>query len=90
MWIDADVGSIVGAHLIHQLNEDQKRYLNFIAEHGSINISDAARLSGGKNWHSAKKLLMTLVGMGIVEHVHRDDIVRDSHAHFVLCNGSQE
>ena len=84
VWVDADVASLLGAQMAEQLDPDQKRFLNFIAEHGSINISDAGRLSEGRTWHYARKLLLDLVSKGIIDHIHRDDLERDPKAHFVL------
>ncbi|HRX78529.1 MAG TPA: ATP-binding protein, partial [Pirellulaceae bacterium] len=86
MWVDADVAVILGAQIAQRLSSDQKRYLNFMAEHGGISVSDALRISEEiKSWQTAKKSLMALVDMDIVWHDHAGDSVdRDPKARFRL------
>lgn len=90
VWVDQDVSSLIGAQIADQLSEDQKKVLNYIAEYGKINISQASRMIGAKTWHSAKNLLIKLSTLGIIEHVHRADIERDPNAHFRLANRKDE
>lgn len=85
LWVDADAAAIVGAAIAKTLDERETRVLNFVAEHGKINVTQAVRLTG-LSWETAKKLLLGLVERRILEHVHRDDLERDPDAHFKLRN----
>lgn len=84
VWLDSDASAIVGTVVFGQLSQDEKRVVNWVAEHGEINVSQAQRHIAAKTWHSAKKLLMRLEKIGILEYHHRSDIERDPKAKFVL------
>lgn len=83
VWIDADIAPMIGAQVASGLSEDEKRCINFIAEHDKISVSDAQRLTG-KTWPAARKMLDRLVNIQLLEHKHRDDIDRDPQARYVL------
>ncbi len=82
-WVDVDVTEVIGTLLAQQLDENEKRFVNFIAEHGELNVTEAGRLSR-LSWATAKKILMKLVERGILRHDRRRDIDRDPHARFRL------
>lgn len=84
VWLDTDASHVVGAALFSKLTQDQKRLINWVAENGSINVSQASRMVSAKTWHTAKKILFELVDMGILLYEHRDDIERDPKARFIL------
>lgn len=85
VWVDADVTRVLGENLANSLTSDEKRVLNFVAEHGRINVTQCHRLitAIGK-WHSAKKLLEQLVSKQLLVHVHSATVERDAKAHYVL------
>jgi ATP-dependent DNA helicase RecG len=83
VWVDADVARLIGEITALSLTKEAKRCLNFCVENGKINIRDAERLTG-RDWATAKRILMNLTEKGILEHIHRDDIERDPSAHFVI------
>jgi ATP-dependent DNA helicase RecG len=83
MWLDSDASEVVGEVIFRTLTMDERRLINWVAENGSINVSQAVRLTS-KSWGTSKKILMKLVGRGILRHVIRDYVDRDSKAHFVL------
>jgi len=89
VWIDADVKDIVSAAILPELSENDRRAINFVAEHGSINVSQMQNLTS-LSWETAKKRLMRLVEMRIFEHKIREMYGkgRDSKAHFVLRTGN--
>jgi ATP-dependent DNA helicase RecG len=91
VWIDADVREIVSATILPELSENDRRAINFVAEHGKINVSEMQKLTG-LAWHTAKARLLRLVEMRILEHNVREIIGkgRDSKAHFVLRNGRRK
>ena len=82
-WVDREVSEMIGTAVASTLNENQKRFLNFAAEHGEISVSDAQRL-GNLTWPAAKKTLMGLVKLGILRHDVRKDLERDPQARFRL------
>lgn len=86
VWIDSEVGDIVSAAMLGDLDEHDRRAINYVAERGSINVTQMQRLTG-RSWAKAKKMLLRLVAKGILEHKIRileDTTGRDSKAHFVL------
>jgi ATP-dependent DNA helicase RecG len=82
-WLDADAKRIAGEAVFQTLTEHEMRFINYVAEFGSISVTDAVRISE-KAWGTCKILLMGLVKRGILKHVHRDNVVRDSKARFTL------
>lgn len=86
VWVDADATHVVGEAIFAGLDQAEKRLVNWVAENGRINVSEALRVIDVKTWHSAKKKLMGLVEQGILEY--RSTKQRDPNAHFVLKNGN--
>jgi len=83
VWIDSNVGSLIGEALFEVLSEDERRALNFVAENGSIGVSQLQRLTG-RSWPAAKKVLERLVQAGILEHHVREELDRDPKARYAL------
>ena len=81
--IDSDAFMVLGESLSSSLNEYEKRIVNHLAERGTINVTEAARI-GGKRWQAAKKVLSALTMRGILDHVHSQSVERDAGAYFVL------
>ena len=85
VWVDSDVTKLLGDALAKNLTPEEKRVLNFVAEHGKINVVQCHRLIPSlPKWHSAKRLLQKLSEKGLLKHVHSDTVERDSRAHYVL------
>jgi len=85
VWIDSDVTIALGEALAKNLTPEEKRVLNFVAEHGKINVTQCHRLLPSlAKWHAAKKLLNRLVDKGLLRHIHSASVERDSRAHYVL------
>jgi len=82
-WVDADAASIIGVDLAKELTPQERRAVNFIAEHGKAHASEIGRLLN-IDWQTARKLLARLDAKKILRHVHRSDVLRDPKAHFVL------
>lgn len=82
-FVDSDAFKVLGETLSKTLDEYERRIVNYVAEHGAINVTEAARL-GGKRWQAAKKILVGLKDRNILDHVHSNDIERDAHAYFIL------
>jgi ATP-dependent DNA helicase RecG len=82
-FVDSDAFKVLGEEISKTLNEFERRVVNYVAEHGAINVTEAARL-GGKRWQAAKKTLAGLAERNILDHVHSREIERDSQAYFIL------
>jgi ATP-dependent DNA helicase RecG len=85
-WLDKDVAQIVGSALAKTLTDNEKRLLNFVAEHKAINVTQAVRLCG-LEWGTAKRALTRLEDMGILRRIARDDIDRDPKARYIFPDG---
>lgn len=83
VWVDLDAVAIVGAALASTLTEKEKRIINFVAEHGRVNVTDTARLLE-VGWATAKRFLDKLVERKILEHVHSPSIKLDAKAYYQL------
>jgi ATP-dependent DNA helicase RecG len=84
VWVDSDVSGLLGEALARNLSLEEKRVLNFVAEHGKINVTQCHRLIPSlPKWHSAKKLLVKLAEKGMLKPVH-SGVLRDNRSHFVL------
>ena len=66
-WIDKDASTVVGAAIASGLDENERRIINFIAEHGPISVSQVQRLTQ-KTWPAASKMLKRLVEQGILDY----------------------
>jgi ATP-dependent DNA helicase RecG len=87
-WLDKDVAALVGSALAKSLTDNEKRLLNFVAEHKAINVTQAVRLCG-LEWGTAKKALNRLQDMGILQRIAREDIDRDPKARYVFPTGEE-
>jgi ATP-dependent DNA helicase RecG len=75
--LDSDVAGFVGEVIFKTLSQDEKRAINFIAEHGEISVSDLQRITK-RSWHSARNLLVGLVKRSILLSTHRVEKVKKS------------
>lgn len=83
VWIDSNVGALIGEALFESLSEDQRRAVNFVAENGKIGVSQLQRLTG-RSWPAAKKILDRLTQIGILQHHVDSEKDRDPQAHYTL------
>lgn len=81
LWIDKSAADVVGELVFSQLDEREKRCINFAAEHGRITVAEAARLHA-VDWKTGKKILERLVTLKLLEWVSR--YPKDSSAHYRL------
>jgi ATP-dependent DNA helicase RecG len=83
VWVDSEADNRLGK-IARELNPMQLRIVNYVAEHGSINVTQAQKLFAGKRWHTVKRVLTAMVDKEILLHVHSDKVARDSHAVYRL------
>jgi hypothetical protein len=86
VWIDSVAGRALQPKSWKDLNSTELRVLNYVAEHGAINVTQCQKLAAasGMRWQRAKKLLTTMVDRGLLVHHHSASIERDSHACYRL------
>lgn len=83
-FVDSDAYKVLGEALSNTLTDNDRRIVNHIAEHGTINVMETVRILGGFRWQRAKKILLKLVERSILDHIHSKTIERDSNAYFTL------
>ncbi len=83
VWVDADVAQMLGEQIALNLDENEKRCVNFAAEYGKISVSEAQRLTKF-TWPAASKLLKGLVKKDIFESTHRKGRDRDQAARYKI------
>jgi ATP-dependent DNA helicase RecG len=83
VWIDSAIIDLLPLEIAKTLNQHETSVVNFIGEHGKINVTQCQKLLN-KRWHAAKKLLMNLCKREILIHVHSKTIVRDFKACFKI------
>jgi DNA-directed RNA polymerase subunit F len=83
VWIDKDATEIVGEAMNKLLSTKEKRCINFVAEHGTINVSESQRLLAEKTWHAGRAVLQALVKKEILEYVSKYE--RDPNATLVIA-----
>jgi ATP-dependent DNA helicase RecG len=82
-WLDSDAKKVVGEMIYQTLTEHEMRVINHVAEFGKITVNETIRITG-KAWRTSKQLLSGLEQRKILKHNKRENILRDSKAHFVL------
>lgn len=77
---DRDVAQFFGVEVWKRLQEHEVKIVAFAFRNRTIQVSDAARLSG-RTWHTAKKDLDRLVRKDLLVYV-KGEYERDSKAHY--------
>lgn len=75
----------VGEAVAGTLSQNQRRAVNFVAEHGEISVSQLQRLIN-KSWPTAKRILVTLQARGVLVQRKRKHQERDPQARYVLAS----
>jgi ATP-dependent DNA helicase RecG len=84
--VDSEATRILDPAVWRTLNKTEMRILNYVAEHKSINVTQAQKLfqTEGSRWHSLKKILQGMAERGLLEHHHSKIVERDSRACYTL------
>jgi ATP-dependent DNA helicase RecG len=82
-FVEAGALKLIGESVYEQLEQSEKQVINFVAERGHINVSDANRLLR-KDWGTAKKILEALVRRKILMRQSRTNKPRDPSARYLL------
>lgn len=73
--LDTEAYRVLGEALSFSLDADEKKIVNYVIEHGRINVSDALRILSTTYWHTAKAKLQRLVDRKVLDFhssKHRD------------------
>jgi ATP-dependent DNA helicase RecG len=81
-FVDAGAMKLIGEQVFDSLTPDEKQVINFVAEHGRINVSDANRILN-RDWHTAKGVLEGLMARQIL-HRHAKSAKPRSMAFYLL------
>jgi ATP-dependent DNA helicase RecG len=87
--LDSDAVRVVGEAVFKTLSQDERRAINFAAEHGNISVSDLQRLTQ-RTWHASKKILEKLKKRGIFEDTRRASLKKDPQARYRLKTPSSQ
>lgn len=81
-FVDASAAKVLGEALFSKLEPREKMVVNYVAENGVVNVSDANRVLQC-DWRTARNVLDRLTEKGVLERVSsgRD---RDPKAHYRL------
>ncbi len=83
-WVDAEADSRLGK-MATQLEPNELRIVNYVAEHGGVNVTQAQKLfPNNRRWHAVKKILEAMVKKGYLIHQFNPSISRDAHATYKL------
>lgn len=88
-WLDGDVATLIGQAIAHELQDNEKRCINFIAENGEISVTEALRLTG-MTWPAASKMLASLAKRNILFKKRTNNKDRDPGARYILKPPSQK
>lgn len=82
-FVDAGALKILGEKIYDGLSQQEKQIINYIAEHSTMNVTDANRLLH-IDWQTAKKLLEGLVAREILTRRSQTGKERDPKARYTL------
>ena len=80
--LDSEAYKKLGEAIAFSLDPDEKRIVNYVIEHKSINASDALRILSTTYWHTAKAKLKRLVDRQVLDFISKKQ--RDPKAHYVM------
>lgn len=81
--VDSRIGQVLGESLLRSLDQRERMVLNFIAENGTINVSECQRQLQLSRWHTAKRFLLKMVSRQILRYVKTSQADR-SRTYFVI------
>ena len=88
-FIEAGALKLIGESIYEQLTTEEKQVINFVAETGKINVSDANRLLH-REWQTARNILRGLSERGIMMRISKSGKPRDPSAHFILRKSHEQ
>lgn len=80
--LDSEAYKALGEAVSFSLDNDERRIINYVIEHGRINASEALRILSTTYWHTANLKLKRLADRGILDFISKKH--RDPHSHYIL------
>lgn len=82
--LDSEAYKTLGDAIAFGLKPDERKVVNFIMQHGRMNVSDALRIMKTTRWHTAKRTMDDLVDRGVLNRVGSGK-ARDPHSYYCLA-----
>lgn len=82
--LDSDAYKALGESIAFSLTPEERKVVNYLIEHGKINVSGALRILTTTRWHTARDLLRDLESRGILDYITTGK-TRDAHSHYRLA-----
>lgn len=86
--LDSEAYKKLGEAIAFGLTPEERKVINFVMQHGRMNVSDALRILKTTRWHTAKKVMDGLVSRRALEW-HGSGQTRDPHQYYTLASGGQ-
>lgn len=83
--LDSEAYKRLGEAVAFGLTPEEKKIVNFVIQHGKMNVSDGLRIMRTTRWHTAKNLIGGLVERGVLDR-HGAGKVRNSHSFYSLAS----
>lgn len=87
--LDSDAYKQLGQTVAFSLTPDERKIVNYLVEHGKINVSGALRILSTTRWHTARDLLASLERRGVLDYITSGK-PRDAHSHYRLANQNEK
>ena len=82
--LDSEAYRALGEAIAFGLDIEERKIINYVMQHGKMNVSDALRIMKTTRWHTAEKTMLSLVSSGVLDR-HGDGKPRNSHRFFTLA-----
>jgi ATP-dependent DNA helicase RecG len=82
--LDSEAYKKLGEAIAFGLKPEERKIVNFVMQHGKMNVSDALRIMKTTRWHTAKHALDGLVDRGALDR-HGSGKPRDPHSYYSLA-----
>ena len=81
--LDSEAYKKLGEAVAFSLTAEERKIVNFVMQHGKMNVSDALRIMKTTRWHTAKNTMDGLVNRGVLDR-HGGGKPRNSHSYYSL------
>jgi ATP-dependent DNA helicase RecG len=82
--LDSEAYRSLGEAIAFGLDTEERKIVNYVMQHGKMNVSDALRIMKTTRWHTAEKTMLGLVDRGVLDR-HGDGKPRNSHRFFTIA-----
>lgn len=86
--LDSEAYMSLGEAIAFGLSAEERKIINYVMQHGKMNVSDALRIMKTTRWHTAKRTMDGLVDRSILDR-HGGGKVRNSHSYYSMAKGGR-